>query len=677
MRERMIRSQQGKHRDLPLQVWAAIVIILLLAAFLRIYRIRTMPWGLSQDEVGNAETSLSLLEGGKHVPFLAGGYGHEPLFHYLQAATLRLFGDNVIGIRMPAVATGMVLVAASYALMRRLAGPVAALTTAGGLTVSWWPIIFSRIGIRAITFPTTLTLAVLLLWKGLVARRRVLVSIAGLLFGLTAYTYTSTIILPALALAWLACAALFQWKRLRRHWQALLGVGLIAAAVAAPLALYLYAHPELQERVQQLQGPLTALRQGNLRPVGRAILATLGMFSRSGEGRWTYGIPGRPVLGPLSGALFYLGAMRCIVQIRRPACGLLGIWLLVGLVPSMITPDAPSSIRAIGALPAAYGILGVGAEWLWHWARDRGRLMARAFLIVLSLIGVLHAGWTFRDGLGNWALHPEVYWLYKAHFADIAAFLDAQADPRPMVVFEEWVNAVDINGLQRDMVRDERQPRWAQGGRSFIWPAEAKRFTLAMPIYSTVDDVVWELFARDPIVAAKSAYRMPDGRPGVTFYTIESEPRLSNVLERASNAPVMLPQSAQPVRVPVNFGDQIAFLGYRTLNEAEPGGELRVITLWRILRDSPEPLTLFIHLLDSDGELVAQHDGFDAWVDSLHRGDIVAQLHTVSLEEEVSSGSYRLQVGAYNAVDRKRLVILSESERSADRLWLDRVEVEP
>ena len=672
-----------KHRA---TTWFLITGILLLAALFRLGRLHTMPWGLSQDEVGNADISLSVLAG-EGAPFLAGGFGHEPLFHYLQAIAPTLFGDNVIGIRMPAVAAGMMLVAASYALMRQLFGQVAALTTAAGLAISWWPVIFSRIGIRAITFPLLLTLATLLLWRGLRLRRRALVLSAGLAFGLAFYTYTSSRILPALALAWLAYAALFQPRRLRRHWKALVGAALVAVIVVIPLVVYLYTHPELQERVQQLEGPLLALRQGNPRPLLRGTWVTLAMFSRSGEARWTYGIPGRPILGPISGVLFYLGLTRCLVQVRRPACGIIGLWLLVTLVPSMVTPDAPSSIRAIGALPAAYGMVGLGAAWLWEWlappnmkgseAAPRDHLPRTGLIVGLSLVGLIHLAWTYRDGFDTWASHHEVYWLYKSHFADIAAYLDDQSTLRPLVVFEEWVDPVDVNGVRRDLIHDERQPRWAQAGRSFIWPAGADRFTLAMPIYSAADPDIWQLFAGNPPVAAASAYQMPDGRPGVTFYAVDTEPQLTNFLAQASTAPTTLPGSVRPVSLPADFGGQIALLGYQVLDAATPGGELRMVTAWRIQRDGPEPLNVFVHLLDGSGNLVAQYDGFDAWTASLSRGDVVAQLCAIPLENHLSAGQYPLQVGAYTRADQIRLPVLVEGSRVADRLWLDTVEVRP
>jgi hypothetical protein len=170
---------------------------------------------------------------------------------------------------------------------------------------------------------------------------------------------------------------------------------------------------------------------------------------------------------------------------------------------------------------------------------------------------------------------------------------------------------------------------------------------------------------------------MPDGRPGVTFYAIDTEPKLASFLVQATAAPVTLPGSVQPVSLPADFGGQIALLGYQVLDAAAPGGELRMVTAWRIQRDGPEPLNVFVHLLDESGNLVAQYDGFDAWAASLSQGDVVAQLCAMPVEDQVPAGQYLLQVGAYTRADQIRLPVLVEGSRVADRLWLDTVEVRP
>jgi hypothetical protein len=649
-----------------------------------------MPWGLAQDEVGNADISLALV-GGEQAPFLSGGYGHEPLFHYLQVAAIGAFGDNVIGIRMPAVIAGMLLTASAYALARRWRGQIAALATVSGLAVSWWPIVFSRVGIRAITFPLMLTLGAYLMLRAADAEgtgtggvqpgpaRRLeslaLWGLSGLLFGISFYTYTAARVVPILALAWLAYGVVFRRKALRRHWRGILLALCVCAAVAAPLFLYLRVHPELDERVRQLGEPLQALRRGDFRPLWYGMLKTFGMFSFDSDARWTYGIPTRPILDPVSGTLFYLGLVLCLAQVGQAGSAMALTWLVVVLVPSMVAPDAPSTVRAIGALPVVYGMLGVAVAWLWQWLTRRGRWYRVSLAVALMALIVGNGVWTYHDGFISWASDPEVYWLYKTHFADIALYLDRQPNPMPSVVYEAWVGAGDVHSVRRLLSDETRQPRWAQGGRSFVWPVETEVFTLAMPIYSSCDPILWGRYAGAPAMIAMSPYRFPDGRPGVTFYRIQAEPTLSELVAEVSAKPLLLPETAdRPAVPPVDFGGQVALLGYEMAGYDAEAGEARVITLWRILTDELVPLSAFVHVLDREGNFVAQYDAFDAWAESLHRGDVVAQLHPASLE---SPGEYRLQIGVYTQADQVRLPVLVGGSQAADRLWSPLLSIAP
>jgi len=663
--------------------WMVLTGIMLLAAFFRLYRLPVSPRGLSQDEVVNADISLGLLEDGG-APFLAGGYGHEPLFHYLQAGTLILFGDNVMGIRVPAVVAGTLLVAASYALMRRLFTHITAVVTAAGLAFSWWPVVFSRIGIRAITFPLLLVLAIRFFWQGVKlksgvgARSRVAYSrfvLAGALLGLAFYTYTAALFVIPLVVIWLGYGLLLQRDSLQQHWRGLATVLSIAVVLAAPLLLYLYAHPELTERLEQLNEPLRELRNRNLEPLWQSVGATLGMFSLNGEGRWTYGIPGRPLFDIFSSVLLYLGLVRCAIFITRPQYGLVLIWLLVMLVPSMLTPDAPSTIRAIGALPAVYGMIGIAVDWLWGRVCKLDRAARIGFALALALLFVGNIAWTVRDGFYVWAVHPKVYWLYKTHFADIAQFIDSQAKQKPVIVNEEWIAPLDLDGVRRNLQDDTRQPRWIQAGRVFIWPAGAEEFVIAVPIYSSTDAELWHLFAGDPPVLSTSAYGMEDGRPGVTFYRVQSEPVLTQLLKQSSMERISTPNSSHVLRAPVNFGNEYSLLGYEILGEALPGRELRIVTIWRVMRDAPSAVSVFTHILDANGDLISQDDGFDLWAPALYADDIFAQLHSIDIPANVAAGSYQIQAGMYIPDTEGRLPVTVGEDILADRVWLDAVEV--
>jgi hypothetical protein len=56
---------------------------------------------------------------------------------------------------------------------------------------------------------------------------------------------------------------------------------------------------------------------------------------------------------------------------------------------------------------------------------------------------------------------------------------------------------------------------------------------------------------------------------------------------------------------------------------------------------------MFLHLLDQDGKLVAQFDGMDTVMDDLVPGDMIVQLHTLKLPQELPNAVYRFQLGMY------------------------------
>jgi 4-amino-4-deoxy-L-arabinose transferase-like glycosyltransferase len=131
--------------------------VLLIAAIFRLFMLHDVPPGLSQDEVLNADI-VQFIRGGYHALFFREGYGHEPLYHYFSVPFQVLLGDNVLSIRLPAVTLGLLLVALALRWARREFGMRTAVLAGAGLAISWWPIVFSRVGIRPILEPVLLLL---------------------------------------------------------------------------------------------------------------------------------------------------------------------------------------------------------------------------------------------------------------------------------------------------------------------------------------------------------------------------------------------------------------------------------------------------------------------------------------------------------------------------------------
>lgn len=616
-----------KSRSVAIRFLPAATAVLLLAAVMRLVALHDVPPGLAQDEVLNADV-VGFIRQGYYRLFFPEGYGHEPLYHYWSVPFQVLLGDNVLSIRLPAVFLGLLLVALTMRWTRREFGGRTAVLTGAFLGVSWWPIIFSRIGLRPIMEPLFL---VLFAWFW--PRRP---WPAGLFLGLTLYTYTGArvvFLIPALLL-------LYAFVRNRRAPDGrslseavrpaliVLGVSLL---VYLPLGLTLRADPSLQQRVAQLEGPLQALQAGDAQPILQATGRTLGFFSFTGDPRWTYMLPQRPLFDPVTALFFYGGLLLALVRLRRPRYAFVLVWLAVGLIPSAVTPDAPSSVRLVGAMPVVYLLPALALDWLWQCVRAiNGRAWQTAVLLLLLGIPALTLARTLRDGFVRWPQALETRLKYQTVLLDMARYREAHADGA-LVVADSFYRPITADSLRRNLNANP-QARWVQTGSevagAVVFPAEGDgRFYV--PEFAPPDELLW-----DAGVPARPLYR--SGRtPSFAVYPLPDAPA------PAGNV------------TPVTFGEVIRLVGYETSPEAD-GRPLQLLTMWQVEGSLPEDLAVFVHLLDEEGQLAAQHDGFDAAPATLWPGDVVVQRHVLS-PETVPDGRYTLQVGLYRRGDGQRL----------------------
>ena len=133
---------------------------------------------------------------------------------------------------------------------------------------------------------------------------------------------------------------------------------------------------------------------------------------------------------------------------------------------------------------------------------------------------------------------------------------------------------------------------------------------------------------------------------------------------------------------PLPFDDRIEMLAYAYDRATpDPGGELAVTTFWRVrrppqvLRPISEPLRLFVHLLDAQGNYVSGEDRLDVWYDNWRKGDLIVQVQRVRVPANTSPGDYQVELGWYDPATMERLPVLSESTPIANRVLLRPVKV--
>jgi hypothetical protein len=120
----------------------------------------------------------------------------------------------------------------------------------------------------------------------------------------------------------------------------------------------------------------------------------------------------------------------------------------------------------------------------------------------------------------------------------------------------------------------------------------------------------------------------------------------------------------QDVRIPSGthrlerrVGDHIRLRGY---DVARTSNELHVQLYWSADGSPVQDATVFVHLMDKDGNLLTQHDGMPNqgryptswWL----KGDIVPDLHTLILDEEYGNDA-TLVVGMYHPATGIRLPV--------------------
>ncbi|MEZ4517208.1 MAG: glycosyltransferase family 39 protein [Chloroflexota bacterium] len=163
---------------------ALMVLCLLAAAALRFPDLTTLPPGVHYDEAANGILAGDIGLRGDRPIFISSYTGKEPLFFYLSGGMMRVLGESVFALRLTAAFAGILTVAATYWLGREmLADRRMALLAAALLAVSFWHVLFSRLGFRAITEPLLQALTVAALFRGLRSNRWVWFVVAGFFWG--------------------------------------------------------------------------------------------------------------------------------------------------------------------------------------------------------------------------------------------------------------------------------------------------------------------------------------------------------------------------------------------------------------------------------------------------------------------------------------------------------------
>ncbi|OGE32048.1 hypothetical protein A2631_02935 [Candidatus Daviesbacteria bacterium RIFCSPHIGHO2_01_FULL_44_29] len=359
-----------------------ILVILILATFLRLYKLDTNPPSLSWDEAAVGYNAYSIAnfgkdEWGKTFPLYFKSFEDDkhPVHIYFTALSVKLLGLNEFSTRLPAAIFGVLNVLMIYFLAKELfaklpglAGQIIGIFTAFLLAISPYSLQFSRFN-HELQFALFFFVCGLYFFLVGLRQKNILLSLSFLFFGIDLFTYHSAkVVLPLV----LICLFIIYFNELKKV-KTFIGIGFL---IFSFFIFLMIKNPALLglARINQTSFPKelvskTFTYQATKNELlGRLeITASQYILHLSPEYLFLQGDKNARHSTHLIGefyvieALFlFVGLLRIMIE-RSKYQILLLCWALIAPLPSSMVMEAPHAARALFMLGSWSLISGLGA----------------------------------------------------------------------------------------------------------------------------------------------------------------------------------------------------------------------------------------------------------------------------------------------------------------------------
>lgn len=405
-----------------------LVLIIFLAAFLRLYKLGDNPPSLYWDEVSLGWNAYSILktgndEFGRHLPvdaFTAFGDYKPPLYIYMVVPSVAIFGLSEFAVRFPSALFGTLTVILAYLIVfklykkKSLAQAVALL-----VAISPWHIQVSRAAYEA---NLGLFFTILGVWFFLesVDRFRGAIVLSFLSFLASAYTFNSNRIVAPILIAFLF---VIYFKKIVLRWF------LLALAITVIFSLPLLKHlktPEGQLRFQEVSifNNLETVKMSNIRKSvdanswfaniihNRRVSFSLDFLSHyfsHFEGKFLF-ISGdvNPRLSIQDvGSLylvelpFLLSGFYFLIKNKEKGSWVVFLLLAVSPIPAGIAKETPHALRALLLVIPLEMIVGYGIYNLWQGISKKTEAYKKVWIFTLGALFIFSV-----------ILYQENYWKH-------------------------------------------------------------------------------------------------------------------------------------------------------------------------------------------------------------------------------------------------------------------------
>ena len=223
-------------------------LIVLVAAFLRLWKLGSIPMGLAPDEASMGYDAYAIARFGVDrngfpypvYPITWGPGGGSPLMIYLNVLTIKLFGTGIVKLRLLPAILGILTVPIFFGILKEISRKSSysnelSLFGAAFLAICPWHVILTRWSLDSNIMPFTLGLALYLFMLGIRKQSTLLYCLSAGMYAVCMYSYGSaTIVVPIHLL--LICIICIRKKVLSIG--QLIGAGVTFLVIFAPLLLF-------------------------------------------------------------------------------------------------------------------------------------------------------------------------------------------------------------------------------------------------------------------------------------------------------------------------------------------------------------------------------------------------------------------------------------------------------
>jgi hypothetical protein len=416
----------------------ALAAVVAVGAFFRFYRM--VPPGIWGDDAINGLLAFDVLDGKITSPFQLVQHSKNRL-HALTtfaiAASFWAFGPSLETLRLSGVILSWLCVPLLYGTFAPLFGARAALCAALFFATSAVQISHGKIFLQVVTGEFLHLLALCLLVRGCTGPRRWLIVLSGIPLALSLCTYHPYKLGPLIAAVLVAAVLSRGGAALggsqpasprpaalpgRLGWWIAAGVVVFLASAVPGLLAYVGDPNALTGRLQNTSSLGVARAAGSLWPLWDSLWRTLLIFHYEQGPRNTHwlGIATDPALDFIVAFLACHGFLQSLLRWREPRHLLLLLWFAVGLLPGILSSEAPRVYRVLLATPPVYVWAALPVERLLALAEVRRSRLAGALAgLVLVAVPLVDFDYYFHGVY----THPGYHSTQASRMVDMARAL--------------------------------------------------------------------------------------------------------------------------------------------------------------------------------------------------------------------------------------------------------------